>query len=88
MDEMDLAERFGSLREAFERYRGRALLVSFDTDWLFPSGEMSRVAAAMRSVDIDVTHVDLATPSGHDAFLVDYPLISPFVRAFLAAAPT
>ncbi len=80
MDEMDLEERFGSLSDAFRRYGGRALLVSFDTDWLFPRREMSRLAAAMREVGVDVTHADLATPNGHDAFLVDYPLISPLVR--------
>ncbi len=86
MDEMDLEERFGSLRQAFARFRGAALLISFDTDWLFPSVEMSRVEGAMRSLDIDVVHAELVTPAGHDAFLVDYPLISPFVRAFLASA--
>ena len=86
MDEMDLEERFGSLRQAFARFRGAALLISFDTDWLFPSVEMSRVEGAMRSLDIDVTHAELVTPAGHDAFLIDYPLITPLVRAFLAGA--
>lgn len=83
MDEMDLEEQFGSLSAAFRAYRGPALLLSFDTDWLFPSAEMNRVASAMREAGVDVTHVDLATPNGHDAFLVDYPLISPLVREFL-----
>jgi homoserine O-acetyltransferase len=85
MDEMDLVEKFGSLPQAFSALRAPALLVSFDTDWLFPSDEMRRILAAMREAQIDVRHVDLSTPNGHDAFLVDYPLITPLVRDFLVA---
>jgi homoserine O-acetyltransferase len=83
MDEMDLDEQYGSLEEAFARLRCPALLISFDTDWLFPTQEMRRVYAAMLSVGIDADHLDIATPNGHDAFLVDYHLINPPVRAFL-----
>lgn len=85
MDEMDLEEQFGSLGEAFAGWRGPALLVSFTTDWLFPSAEMGRVATALREQGARAEHVDLATPNGHDAFLVDYDLITPRVRDFLAA---
>jgi homoserine O-acetyltransferase len=83
MDEMDLDEKFGSLDAAFERYRGRALLVSFDTDWLFPPDEVVRLHAGMRRAGVHAEHLAIATPNGHDAFLVDYPLIVPPVRAFL-----
>jgi len=84
MDEMDLEEQFGNLQSAFSRWRGRTLLVSFDTDWLFPPGETERVASAMRSLGIDVHHEAMISASGHDTFLIDYDLISPVVRSFLA----
>lgn len=84
MDEMDLAEQFGSLTAAFQTFRSPALLVSFDTDWLFPTAEMRRIHAAMREVQIEANHVEVTTANGHDAFLVDYPLITPLVRDFLA----
>ncbi len=84
MDEIDLEEQFGSLVEAFHRFRAPALLVSFTTDWLFPSAEMARVATAMREAGGHARHVDLDTANGHDAFLVDYDLITPLVRDFLA----
>lgn len=83
MDEMDLDEQFGDLQAAFARLRCRALLVSFDTDWLFPSAEMRRIHQAMQAVGVHSTHLDIATPNGHDAFLVDYHLITPPVREFL-----
>ena len=86
MDEMDLEEHFGSLETAFASLRSRALLISFDTDWLFPTREVARVYAAMVRAGVDATHLELVTPNGHDAFLVDYDLITEPVRAFLGAA--
>ncbi len=82
MDEMDLEEQFGSLDNAFAKFRGKALLVSFDTDWLFPTREVARIHEAMKHVD--ARHLVISTPNGHDAFLVDYPLVNPPVREFLA----
>ena len=84
MDEMDLEEQYGKLESAFERWRGRTLLVSFDTDWLFPPVETQRVTDAMRSLGIEVQHEAMISPNGHDTFLMDYDLISPAVRSFLA----
>jgi homoserine O-acetyltransferase/O-succinyltransferase len=84
MDEMDLGEEYGSLEAAFARFRGRSLLVSFNTDWLFPVEEVVRVEQAMKANGIDVTHHRLVSPNGHDTFLIDYPLITPPVREFLA----
>ncbi len=80
MDAMDLEEQFGSLAKAFERFRGKALLISFDTDWLFPSKAVTRILEAMH----DARHLVISTPNGHDAFLVDYHLVNPPVREFLA----
>jgi homoserine O-acetyltransferase len=83
MDEMDLEEQFGSLRAAFENWREETLLVSFDTDWLFPVAESERVAAAMLTAGTRVLHQPIASVNGHDSFLIDYHLIDPPVRAFL-----
>jgi homoserine O-acetyltransferase len=84
MDEMDLADVHGSLDAAFARWRGRTLLISFDTDWLFPVEEVVSVEKAMRANGTDVTHERISSTNGHDTFLIDYHLISPPVRAFLA----
>ena len=84
MDEMDLEEQYGDLKSAFARWSGRTLLVSFDTDWLFPPAETERVASAMRELGIDAQHEAMVSASGHDTFLIDYDLISPAVRQFLA----
>lgn len=84
MDEMDLEEQYGNLQSAFARWRGHALLVSFDTDWLFPPSESERVAAAMRATATPVVHEEIASANGHDTFLIDFHLIEGLVRDFLS----
>ncbi|MCX5746434.1 MAG: homoserine O-acetyltransferase [Proteobacteria bacterium] len=86
MDEMDLTEQFGSLEAAFAKFRGATLLVSFDTDWLFPATEIGRLSDHMRRAGVPVHHLAISTPNGHDAFLLDYPLIVPAVRELLERA--
>ncbi|HEX3067144.1 MAG TPA: homoserine O-acetyltransferase [Thermoanaerobaculia bacterium] len=87
MDEMDLEEKYGSLQEAFAKWRGRTLLVSFDTDWLFPVSDVERVESAMVANGTDVQHERIASTNGHDTFLIDYNLITPPVTSFLASLP-
>ena len=79
MDEMDLEEQYGTLQAAFAKWRGRTLLVAFDTDWLFPPWESERVAAAIENVQYEL----VPSANGHDTFLIDYHLIDPLVREFL-----
>ena len=83
MDEMDLEEQYETLAKAFVNYRGRALLIGFDTDWLFPMGEVRKVDAALREVGADSTVHEIPSINGHDTFLIDFHLISPPVRQFL-----
>ncbi len=85
MDEMDLAEQYETLEVAFEAYRAPSLLLSFDTDWLFPTTEVAKVQSAFHSLGLPSTHLDIETHNGHDAFLIDYHLITPPVREFLAS---
>jgi homoserine O-acetyltransferase len=84
MDEMDLEEKYGSLEDAFARYRASALLISFDTDWLFPAAQVARLGEAFEAAGAEVIHLAMSTINGHDAFLIDYDLITPPVRQFLA----
>jgi homoserine O-acetyltransferase/O-succinyltransferase len=85
MDEMDLEEQYGSLEAAFAKWRGRTLLVSFDTDWLFPVSEAVRVEGAMRENGTAVLHDAISSHNGHDTFLIDYDLVTPVVKAFLSS---
>jgi homoserine O-acetyltransferase/O-succinyltransferase len=83
MDEMDLEEQYGSLESAFAKWRGKTLLVSFDTDWLFPVVAIEGVETTLRSLGVPVQHDRVSSPNGHDTFLIDYDLITEPVRQFL-----
>lgn len=86
MDEMDLEEQHGSLVNAFSTVSCPALVISFTTDWLFPPREVAKVQEAFEELGVPSTHLEIATPKGHDAFLIDFDLIGPPVREFLGKA--
>ncbi len=84
MDYWDVPARYGSLDAAMARTQARFLILSFDTDWLYPTSESTAMAAALRRQMRPVTHVELPSTAGHDAFLVNHALQSPIISAFLA----
>lgn len=88
MDYWDLPGRYGTLEHALRRSTARFLLISFDSDWLYPTAESERIANALRRLRRDVTHIELHSSAGHDAFLVDAAEQQPFMHEFLAQADT
>jgi homoserine O-acetyltransferase len=83
MDAFDLAERYGSLQDAFARVRAKILIVALSSDWLFPSEQSLELASALIRCGKSVSYCRLDAPHGHDAFLVDITGLSKVVRAFL-----
>lgn len=83
MDYWDLPARYGSLHAALARSRAGFLLLSFTSDWLYPTAESRTIAEALRQLGRLVEHIDLHSIAGHDAFLVDYEPQAPIVEAFL-----
>ena len=86
MDYFDLAaEHDGVLAKAFAGAKARFLLVSFTSDWLFPTAENKHVAHALNASAAAVSFVEIATDRGHDAFLLDEPELFATVHGFLSA---
>jgi homoserine O-acetyltransferase len=86
MDYFDLAEEHGGLlANAFKGTRARFCLVSFDTDWLYPTPESRAVVHALNAAGAAVSFVELSSPFGHDAFLLDVPELNRVVDGFLRA---
>jgi homoserine O-acetyltransferase/O-succinyltransferase len=85
MDYWDLPAQYGSLDAALERSRARFLLLSFTSDWLYPTAESLVIADALRRLGRPVEHVELESIAGHDAFLVDYEAQGPIIEDFLAS---
>ncbi len=83
---MDYFDPFADEAAAVERLRGSAtrwLLVSFDTDWRFPTSHSLAIARVLRAAGRDVTHRVIASPWGHDSFLLPVPEYLDTVDAFL-----
>jgi homoserine O-acetyltransferase/O-succinyltransferase len=86
MDYFDLAEEHGGrLADAFRDSAARFCLVSFDTDWLYPTAESRAVVHALNAGGAAVSFVELSSPYGHDAFLLDTPDLDRVIAGFLGA---
>jgi homoserine O-acetyltransferase len=85
MDYWDLPARYGSLDAALARSRAAFLLLSFTSDWLYPTAESLAIADALRRLGRQVEHVEIESGAGHDAFLVDDEPQAPIVEQFLSS---
>ena len=84
MDYFDLAEEHGGrLADAFAGCTARFCLVSFDTDWLYPTAESRIIVHALNAAAAPVSFVELSAPYGHDSFLLDVPALDRVVKGFL-----
>jgi homoserine O-acetyltransferase/O-succinyltransferase len=87
MDYFDLAGDYGGvLAEAFRGTKTRFCLVSFTSDWLFPTNENKRIAHALNAAGANVSFVEIESDRGHDAFLLEEPELFDTIRGFLGAA--
>ena len=87
MDYFDLAaEHEGVLASAFGDTKVRFCLISFTSDWLFPTAESRQIVHALNAVAASVSFVEIETDAGHDAFLLDEPEFYRILSGFLAGA--
>ncbi|MFA9200342.1 MAG: homoserine O-acetyltransferase [Cypionkella sp.] len=84
MDYFDLAEEHGGpLAQAFAGTSARFCLVSFDSDWLYPTAESRHVVHALNAAGAAVSFVELSAPHGHDSFLLEHAALDRVVAGFL-----
>jgi homoserine O-acetyltransferase len=84
MDYFDLAEEHGGrLGTAFKGTATRFCIVSFDSDWLYPTAESRAIVHALNAASAAVSFVELSSPFGHDAFLLEVPELDRVVDGFL-----
>ncbi|MCZ0737400.1 homoserine O-acetyltransferase MetX [Phreatobacter sp. AB_2022a] len=87
MDYFDIAgDHGGSLAKAFAGTRTRFCVVSFTSDWLFPTADSRQVVHALNAAGASVSFAEIVTDKGHDAFLLDEPELFAITRGFLEAA--
>ena len=84
MDYFDLAEEHGGkLANAFAGSTARFCLVSFDSDWLYPTSESRHIVHALNATSAKVSFVELSASAGHDSFLLPHDQLDRVVRGFV-----
>lgn len=86
MDYFDLADTYGSISRALKRTRARFLVISYTTDWLFPTAQSRELVSALVEDKQHVSFIELESPFGHDSFLIDVDSLAMLVSPFLDEA--
>ena len=87
IDYFDLAAEHGDvLANAFKGTKTRFCVVSFTSDWLYPTRESREIVQALNAVAANVSFVEIDSDKGHDAFLLEEPEMFATIRGFLNAA--
>lgn len=82
LDYFDLAED-GSLMATFKTVKASFLVISFTSDWLYPSYQSKEMIRALKANDLDVSDCEINCSYGHDAFLIEIDSQSRLITHFL-----
>ena len=84
MDYFDLSKQFNNgLVEAFKNHKTRFLVISFSSDWLYPTKNSKDIVIALNASGANVAFAEIETDKGHDSFLVNQPEFLETLKGFL-----
>lgn len=83
VDLYDTAQKHGSLEEAFKKTKAKFLVMSFTSDWLFPTAQSKEIVDALIKAHKDVSFCEIQSPCGHDAFLLEFETQTKIIKSFL-----
>lgn len=83
MDYFDISTAYGSLEEAFSRALARYLVISYSSDWLFPTEQSREIVRALLTNDREVSFIEIDAPYGHDSFLIEEEQLTRIIVSFL-----
>ncbi len=78
----------GSLVEAFSKAIARFLVISFTSDWLYPTYQSRSMVQAMKKNGLEVSFCEIEADWGHDAFLIPNERLTRLIKGFLARVHT
>ncbi len=84
VDYFDAAGKYGSLENAFKQTNAKFLIMSFTSDWLFPTSQSKELVKALTKAGKDVSFCEIESPCGHDAFLLEFDTQTKIIKSFLA----
>ena len=84
MDYFDLVKQFdGNLSNAFKNSKTKFFIMSFTSDWLYPTQENKEIVIALNAIGADVAFVEIVSDKGHDSFLLNVPDFLKTLKNFL-----
>ncbi len=84
MDYFDLTKQYGgNLSKAFKESKTKFFIISFTSDWLYPTSENKDIVIALNAIGADVGFVEIKTDKGHDSFLLDVPDFLSTIKNYL-----
>ncbi len=83
LDYFDLGDRYGGLAEALARATAKFLVISFSSDWLYPTYQSKEIVFALMKSNKDVSFTELSSPYGHDSFLLETERQATIISSFL-----
>ena len=84
MDYFDLVKQFnGNLSNAFKNTKTKFFIISFTSDWLYPTQENKEIVIALNAIGADVGFAEIQSDKGHDSFLLDIPDFLKVLKNFL-----
>lgn len=87
LDYFDLSADYdGDLSAPFRNCATRFCIISFTSDWLFPTSQSRLLARALNKAGVNVSFVEIESDRGHDAFLLDEPDLERTMRGFINGA--
>ena len=86
MDYFDLIKQYnGNLSDAFKISKTKFFIISFTSDWLYPTSENKEIVIALNAAGADVGFIEITSDKGHDSFLLDLPDFLKSLKNFLEA---
>ena len=84
MDYFDLTKQYdGNLSKAFDKSKTKFFIISFTSDWLYPTSENKDIVIALNACGADVGFTEIVSDKGHDSFLLDVPDFLNTIKNFL-----
>ena len=83
LDYFDLSAE-GKLTDVFAKAKAHFLVISFTSDWLYPSYQSKEMVRALKANDLDVSDIEINSSYGHDAFLVEVEGQTKLIAHFLS----
>lgn len=83
MDLHDIGRGYGSWQEALSGVESKVLVMGISSDILYPPYQQKEIVHALRRQGKEARYVELKSPFGHDAFLIEFGKMTPIIRSFL-----